>query len=242
MGSVKPLQRDVSNKKSIRLRIGFVLLLIGLGLAGYSGWTVHEDPKETDVEKLRSKRVAADQERATAGGADSLKAPSPSRPTVVASEAPEARAARRREALANRSRSPKSVVDLMASWADQPPWPEGPRLYAEVETSSKKYINLRPDDYGVLPRIRTGPGELLEIKITLPESEPGEKVHVELPNGGSFSDMDVVGRIYDVEAGKSFSFSIFADDARGNCNVKMRHQGHTRSIPLWVGEPEENGS
>lgn len=130
----------------------------------------------------------------------------------------------------------------MASWADQPPWPEGPRLYAEVETSSKKYINLRPDDYGALPRIQTGPGELLEIKITLPESEPGEKVHVELPNGGSFSDMDVVGRIYDVEAGKSFSFSIFADDARGNCNVKMRHQGHTRSIPLWVGEPEENGS
>lgn len=130
----------------------------------------------------------------------------------------------------------------MASWSDQPPWPEGPRLYAEVETSSKKYINLRPDDYGALPRIHTDPGELLEIKITLPESEPGEKIHVELPNGGSFSDMDVVGRIYDIEAGKSFSFSIFADDVRGNCNVKMRHQGHTRSIPLWVGEPEENGS
>ncbi len=130
----------------------------------------------------------------------------------------------------------------MASWSDQPPWPEGPRLYAEVETSSKKYINLRPDDYVVMPRIQTAPGELLEIKITLPESEPGEKIHVELPNGGSFSDSEVVGRIYDIEVGKSFSFSIFADDARGNCNVKMRHQGHTRSIPLWVGEPEENGS
>lgn len=130
----------------------------------------------------------------------------------------------------------------MASWEDLPPWPEGPRLYAEVETSSKKYINLRPDDYGSLPRIRTSPGELLEIKIIIPEAAVGEKIHVEMPNGGGFSDSEVAGRIYEVQSGHSFSFSIFADEARGNCNVKLRHRGHTRSIPLWVGEPEETGS
>ena len=150
--------------------------------------------------------------------------------------------ARQRDAVVTPFGVRKSVVDLMASWTDLPPWPEGPRLYAEVETTSKKYINLRPDDYGALPRILTNPGERLEIKITIPDAEPGEKIHVELPNGGAFSDSKVVGRIYDVQEGHSLTFSVFADEARGNCNVKMRHRGHTRSIPIWVGEPEETGS
>jgi hypothetical protein len=237
-----PSQNSLSTSKSSRFRIGFVLLSVAIGLAVFYGWPGDKVRQVADNEKSQSKRSAASSGGRNERGADSSDSAAPSKPSLGSEETAEARATRRREALANRSRTPKSVVDLMASWSDQPPWPEGPRLYAEVETSSKKYINLRPDDYGVMPRIHTGPGELLEIKITFPESEPGEKIHVELPNGGSFSDSEVVGRIYDIEAGKSFSFSIFADDARGNCNVKMRHQGHTRSIPLWVGEPEENGS
>ena len=155
---------------------------------------------------------------------------------------PEKTRASDRDAIVTPSGVRKSVVDPMASWADLPPWPEGPRLYAEVETSSKRYINLRPDDFGVLPRISTNPGERLDIKITIPEAEAGEKIHVELPNGGVFTDSEVVGRIYDVLPGHSFSFAVFADDARGKCNVKLRHRGHTRSIALWVGEPEENGT
>lgn len=130
----------------------------------------------------------------------------------------------------------KQLIDPMASWSEQPAWPEGPRLFAEVETSGKRYVNLRPDDVGELPRIQTAAEEKINITISIPEGDPGEKIHVELPNGGSFPDNESKGRILVLSENRTLSFPYITDRVVGFCNVKLRHRGHTRSLTIWVGE------
>jgi hypothetical protein len=133
----------------------------------------------------------------------------------------------------------RTVIDPMASWPELPAWPEGPRLFAEVETSSRRYVNLRPDDVGEMPRVRAGAEERIELRVNFPDGEPGEKIHVELPNGGSFADSDARGRVFILPENRTLSFPYITDDARGHCNVKLRHRGHNRSLPVWVGELPE---
>ena len=130
----------------------------------------------------------------------------------------------------------KQFIDPMASWSELPAWPEGPRLYAEVETESRRYVNLRPDDVGEMPRIRADAEERIELRVTFPDGEPGEKIHVELPNGGSFADSEVKGRILFLSENRTLDFTYITDQVQGYCNVKLRHRGHTRSLPVWVGE------
>lgn len=144
------------------------------------------------------------------------------------------KASNRENSMTNRKRL--SVIDPMASWSEQPPWPEGPQLYAEVETRGKKYINLRPNDMGLMPQINVAPSEPLRITLQMPDSTVGERIHVELPNGGKFSDQEATGRILSVSGNRSIHFQIEADETMGNCTVHIRHSGHTRTLPLWVGE------
>jgi hypothetical protein len=125
----------------------------------------------------------------------------------------------------------------MASWNELPAWPEGPRLLAEVETSSKRYVNLRPNDIGLLPQLNVEPVEMLDITLQMPESTPGDTIHIELPNGGSFPDEKAMGRLLTVAANRTVHFRIEADETPGNCTVHIRQSGHTRTLPLWIGEP-----
>lgn len=134
-----------------------------------------------------------------------------------------------------------AVIDPMASWQDIPPWPEGPRLFAEVETGSRRYVNLRPDDAGEMPQIRAEAEERIELRVNFPEGEPGEKIFVELPNGGSFADSKAGGRVFELPENRTLIFPYITDNARGHCNVKLRHRGHTRSLPIWVGELPDGG-
>lgn len=136
----------------------------------------------------------------------------------------------------------KRLIDPMASWTELPPWPEGPQLYADVETPSTRYVNLRPDDIGEMPRIHAEAGDRLELKVSIPTADPGEKIHIELPNGGSFADTQAIGRVLNLSDKRTLTFEFLADESRGYCTVKFRHRGHTRSLPVWVGAPEEKGS
>lgn len=145
------------------------------------------------------------------------------------------KAAVREKSMTSRKRL--SVIDPMASWSEQPPWPEGPRLFAEVETRGKKYINLRPNDVGLMPQINVAPSEALQITLQVPESTVGERIHIELPNGGKFSDQEATGRILTVGSNRSIYFQIEADETMGNCTVHIRQSGHTRTLPLWIGAP-----
>lgn len=130
----------------------------------------------------------------------------------------------------------------MASWLELPPWPEGPRIFAEVDTATTRYINLRPNDVGVLPTVQARSGERLDLRFSLPEGEPGERIFVEIPNGGVFVDSEERGRVFVLPDNLTVSFPFIADDAAGHCNVKLRHRGHTRSLPVWVDDSSESNS
>lgn len=158
------------------------------------------------------------------------------------SEGPTVTRATRLDTVITPSGERKQLVDPMATSQNLPPWPEGPRLFAEVETSARKYVNLRPDNVGELPRVLASAEERIELRINFPEGNPGEKIFVELPNGGSFPDLKTFGRVYELPANRTLSFPYITDDANGYCTVSLRHRGHTRSLPIWVGEPPETGS
>lgn len=147
--------------------------------------------------------------------------------------------ATRRDSVTSPDGTRRTIIDPMASWSELPAWPEGPRLFAEVDTGSRRYVNLRPDDVGEMPRIRAEAEERIELRVNFPDGEPGEKIFVELPNGGSFADSDAQGRVFELPENLTLSFPYVTDDARGHCNVKLRHRAHTRSLPIWVGELPE---
>jgi hypothetical protein len=130
----------------------------------------------------------------------------------------------------------KQLIDPMASWQDLPPWPEGLQLFAEVETASSRFVNLRPDDVGQMPRIQADASERIAIKISIPEADPGEKIHVELPNGGRFTDSDSIGRVMQLDNNRTLNLDYITDDSMGHCEVKFFHRGNTRSLPIWIGK------
>lgn len=144
--------------------------------------------------------------------------------------------ATRRETATSPDGVRRTVVDPMASWPEQPAWPEGLRLFAEVDTATRRYVNLRPDTVGEMPRIRADATEQIVIRISIPEADPGEKIHVELPNGGRFADSDRIGRILYLDDKRGLSINCITDEARGHCNVKIMHRGNSRSLPIWVGD------
>lgn len=205
-----------------------------------------EQPKHASKTRTGANReasavpaVSAVREELPSAEASGSKQTSAGAVTPDSTSGPEKTRASRRDEVVDASGKRRTQVDPMASWTDQPAWPEGPKMYAEVETSSRRYINLRPDDIGEMPRVRADAEERMELKLTFPEGEPGEKIHVELPNGGTFADSEARGRVYVLPENRTLSFAYLADDSRGHCNVKFLHRGHTRSLPVWVGELPE---
>ena len=151
-------------------------------------------------------------------------------------EGPAVTKSTRRDTVTSPDGTRRSIIDPMASWPELPAWPEGPRLFAEVDTGSRRYVNLRPDDAGEMPRIRAEEEERIELRVNFPEGDPGEKIFVEIPNGGSFADTDARGRVFELPENRTLAFPYVTDDAQGHCNVKLRHRGHSRSLPIWVGD------
>jgi len=31
------------------------------------------------------------------------------------------------------------------------PWPDGPKMYAEIATEAKRFLNMRPNSRGIMP-------------------------------------------------------------------------------------------
>lgn len=131
----------------------------------------------------------------------------------------------------------KPVKDILASWDAQPPWPEGPRLMVDVESADTRYVNLRPNEQGIMPRLNVGASETLQVKLSMPDSPPGETIFLELPNGGTFLDQELKGMTLAIGDKRTIDFSMNASALRGHCTIYIRQAGHTRTLPLWVGEP-----
>lgn len=131
----------------------------------------------------------------------------------------------------------KPVKDILASWESQPGWPEGPRLLLDVESAETRYVNLRPNEIGIMPTINTGANETLIATVHLPESTPGEHVYIELPHGGKLSGTTNMGQKIIISPERTITFEMTTDDQRGHCAVNIRTEGHTRTLPIWVGAP-----
>lgn len=232
----------MKNRKTILVLTGISLgaLALIIGLNKRQGKDPHthpgSEPRSTTLNSDRQTRVGTglgNVENSSQSGSDSQTAAVSS---IERGAKPDTtKVADREKTMTTRKRL--SVIDPMASWSEQPPWPEGPRLFAEVETRGKKYVNLRPNDVGLMPQINVAPREPLQITLQLPEATVGERIHVELPNGGKFSDQEATGRILTVGSNRSIYFQIEADETMGNCTVHIRQSGHTRTLPLWIGEP-----
>ena len=171
----------------------------------------------------------------------STSAAAPSTPAVAAGTADEsATPAPKPNTSSTRRPIPtekKPVKDILASWDAQPPWPEGPRLMVDVESADTRYVNLRPNEQGVMPRLDVGASETLQVKLSMPDSPPGETIFLELPNGGTFPDQELKGKTLPIGDKRTIDFSMNASALRGHCTIYIRQAGHTRTLPLWVGEP-----
>ena len=212
-------------------------VLLSLGLGVY--WMVSENvsgisapPPPGDKQRLGQKsfsRPASD----ISPNASSETAPAS--PALVAG-------ASSPSANAPASNLPRKTVDVMASWSETPAWPDGPKLYATVETSTTRYVNLRPNEVGRLPVLYVDPAEELKITLTWPEANADEQFFLEIPNGGKFPGESAVGKRLPLNSATEATFEYVADATRGNCTVHIRQRGHTRTLPLWVGAPREHAS
>lgn len=120
--------------------------------------------------------------------------------------------------------------------------PEGPPLFAELLTESKRFTNLALNNIGIMPRVFVAPGEQMLVTFTLPEASPGDEIHVELADGGHFADLDAPGRLLTVGENKQFEIRFEAPTQRGHFNLILNQSGHTRTLPLWAGPRPELAS
>jgi hypothetical protein len=140
-----------------------------------------------------------------------------------------------RSAPPDRSKLP--TVDLLAAADETPPWPEGPRVLAEVATESKRFVNLRPNNVGIMPTINIGTEESAAIRLDFPDASPGDRIHVELADGGYFSGTEKSGQVFSLGETRKLEFTVNSDDRTGHLKLLLRQSGHTRVIPFWVGPP-----
>lgn len=198
--------------------------------------TAANTPSAQQPYNKRSSNTGSVSENSTVPNADEIK-PRANNTTENTARPTDTRASHR-DTVTNAKGERKKVIDPIASWDNPPPWPEGGRLYAEVETSERKYVNLRPDEVGEMPRILAKAEEQIELRVNFPDATPGEKIYVEIPNGGIFPDSNMYGRTYDLPENRTLTFPYVTDDAPGYCTVMIRQGGHTRSLPIWVGKLE----
>jgi len=170
---------------------------------------------------------------AAAGRSDPAASPLPDA-TASQAESPLKTKAGDRATLAGSTR-PRTTVDLTPSPETASPWPDGPRLHAEVTGDTRRYTNLRPNNIGVMPRLQVAAGEILAVKLQLPENSPGDRIYVDLPNGGKFTDSPEPGRIFTLGANRTLEISYQASEQLGNCTIRVRQGGHSRTLPLWAG-------
>lgn len=139
-------------------------------------------------------------------------------------------------------RSKLHVVDMEKSAQEIPQWPDGPKVYAEVATESKRLINLRPNSVGIMPTVNIGTEESVALKLSFPENEPGDRIYIELTDGGFFTDCDKPGRVLTLNKSRTLEVPFSSDTRVGEMKLVFRQSGHSRTLPLWVGPLPELAS
>lgn len=135
------------------------------------------------------------------------------------------------------------TVDHAAHSGETTPWPPGPRLFAEVLTATRRHLNVRPNNIGLMPRIPVETGDPVVLKLQSPDGSPGDAIYVELADGGSFPGAaNLKGTKITLGENLTAELPFTADIRHGNCTVLIRQAGHSRTLPIWVGPlPEVAG-
>lgn len=230
----------MKSKRQLSIILAVALLFVALLLMLPSWWGhQHQSSTKRDAGDAAPKNTALSSRNDDRKEAASpVKAAAPS--AVATSDSSNPPADRRPATSSSRRPIPtdkKPVKDILASWESQPGWPEGPRLLMDVESAETRYVNLRPNEIGIMPTINTGANETLSATVHLPESTPGEHVYIELPHGGKLTGTSYMGQKITISPERTITFEMITDDQRGHCAVNIRTEGHTRTLPIWVGAP-----
>ncbi len=197
----------VKNKTRL-ISIAAILCLLGLATLLLFRQQEPDSPKGTSDKARESGKHSANfaQTRSGRDGAKESGSPTSARPDA-ANEAP-ARTKRTDRAKPDFSIANKTTVDMSPPAEEETPWPAGPRLYAEAISANKRFLNIRPNNLGMMPRLRVGPREAMQVTLTLPENTVGDRIHVELSDGGAFLDTEAIGRVYTLGKDRRISIPI----------------------------------
>ncbi len=94
---------------------------------------------------------------------------------------------------------------------------------------------MRPNNRGIMPTVELATNESVLIKLQFPENRPGDRIHVELVDGGYFTDSEKPGRILTLAENRTAEVTISSDDRPGHLKLYVRQSGHTRVLPFWTG-------
>jgi hypothetical protein len=103
-----------------------------------------------------------------------------------------------------------------------------------VSTASESY-NLTPNQMGtfdLVPDIQ--PMQKIPVEIAYPQGRSGEKVIIEVMDGGSIDDNKKV-KVVQLNSGNKISFNFQVASDPGMYRVTLRKGEDVKEIQLWVG-------
>ncbi|HEY5895676.1 MAG TPA: hypothetical protein VIT91_20850 [Chthoniobacterales bacterium] len=109
----------------------------------------------------------------------------------------------------------------------------GDRAIAAVSYAGRKY-SLQPTQYGFFDRVLIEPSAKVPVQVTYPDGEPGEKVIVEVEDGGQL-DNDSILAVQALDDEKRLAFVFQATDQTGIFRVTLRKGGDVKTLNFWAG-------
>lgn len=141
----------------------------------------------------------------------------------------------------NATRLPSRVAnDTLTSAADAAPSTnimdspiEGQRAVADISFGGRKY-SLKPAQYGIFDQILVEPSSRIPVQVTYPDGEPGEKVIVEVEDGGRL-DNDSILAIQSLDDEKRLAFVFRTTAQTGLFRVTLRKGADVKTLNFWAG-------
>ncbi|HEY5743350.1 MAG TPA: hypothetical protein VIS99_12505 [Terrimicrobiaceae bacterium] len=109
----------------------------------------------------------------------------------------------------------------------------GDRAIAAVSYAGRKY-SLQPTQYGFFDRVLIEQSAKVPVQVTYPDGEPGEKVIVEVEDGGQL-DNDSILAVQSLDDQKRLAFVFQATDQTGIFRVTLRKGGDVKTLNFWAG-------
>ncbi|HEY5893346.1 MAG TPA: hypothetical protein VIT91_08960 [Chthoniobacterales bacterium] len=109
----------------------------------------------------------------------------------------------------------------------------GDRAVAAVSYAGRKY-SLQPTQYGFFDRVLIGPSAKVPVQVTYPDGEPGEKVIVEVEDGGQLDNNSILA-VQALDDEKRLAFVFQATDQTGIFRITLRKGDDVKTLNFWAG-------